>query len=423
MEGHFSTQWPDLNPMLSKTSNPNRKRPVVGVRIPPWATFARPVFDGIMDHMRLHGWWELQTENNASGELQDFRIDEGWSGDGIITFRCTPEELAAWKKRGIAVVNFSSEGEAGGFPRVIPDNFQVGKLAAEHLRECGLTNFAFISRGISQYEVRKEWVSGDRRYGRERWAGFSEELARTGHRAAPFFLPPLPYDNPDTWRSVLREIRSFLEGLPRPCGVFAVDDLLGVSVLRAASLLGLRVPQDISMVAFGDDKVFCHLVTPAMSSIRYPGREIGLEAARRLEEQLSGDAPKASETLVPVSTITPRESSDFLSIADEEVARLVRIIRERALREPLQVAEVFDLTKLSPTVVKKRFNAAMGHGPKREILNARIRHLGRLLSETRLNHSDIADAMGFSSVSDMARFLERHAGRRPADYRAGHAPA
>ena len=33
-------------------------RPVVGVRLPPWATFAQSVFHGLLDYMRLHGRWE-----------------------------------------------------------------------------------------------------------------------------------------------------------------------------------------------------------------------------------------------------------------------------------------------------------------------------------------------------------------------------
>ena len=395
------------------------KRPVVGVRIPEWATFARPIFDGILDHMRLRGWWDLQTENDAHGEIEAFRIDKDWTGDGLITFRCTEEELAAWKSRGIAVVNISSEGPVGGFPRVIPDNAEVGRLAARHLRECGLENFAYVSRGVSVYDKRKEWITGERRYGRERFAGFSEELARTGHKPEALFLSRIQYDSPVAWLDVMREINAFLATLPRPCGVFVVDDLLGVSLLRAAVGRGIPVPADLSVVAFGDDKVFCQLVAPALSSVRYPGREIGLEAARLLAMQLDGARPGEIESVVPVTSVTRRESSDFLSITDAETARLVRLIRDRAPHEPLQAAEVFDATTLSPTVVKSRFNTALGHGPKQEILNVRIAHLRRLLGDTAFPLQDIAAGMGFASTAEMSRFYERHTGLKPSGTRRG----
>lgn len=403
--------------MPESTSPRPSRRPVVGVRLPEWATFARPVFDGIMDHMRLRGWWDLRTENSAYGELETFRIDKDWSGDGLITFRATAEELAAWRERGVAVVNISSEGPAGGFPRVIPDNPEIGRLAARHLRECGLTNFAYISRGEALYPRRVEWTGGVRRYGRERYAGYAEELARSGCAAVPFFLPPLEYDAADTWSEVLRLIGDFIVSLPKPCGVFVCDDLLGVSVLRAAVSRGVTVPESMPVVAFGDDKVFCNLVTPPLGSVCYPGRELGLAAARLLDAQFAGEKELPAETIIPVTDVTRRESSDYLAIGDEEVARLVRLIRERAPHEALLVTEVFESSGLSPTVIKQRFNAVFGHGPKQEILNVRGAHLRRLLVDTRLPISEIATSTGFASATEMGRFIERHLGERIADLR------
>lgn len=395
---------------VSSTFVPPRapaRRRLVGLRIPEWATFARSVTNGILDHMRLHERWELRDENNGYGELEPTQIDADWRGDGIITFRATEAELAAWRARGLAVVNISSEGSCGAYPRVIPDNAAAGELAARHLIACGLHHFVFIGRGAVSYPGREQWVSGERRYVAERLAGFTRALAQSGMQPDVRLLPALTYDARTTWKSVTESVRAILATLPRPCGVFAVDDMLGVSVLRTAASLGLRVPEDLAVIGFGDDATFCHLTHPAMSSVCYPGRALGALAAARLAEQWAGRATPAV-SVVPVSAVNARESTDCLAVADPEVARLIALIRTRAAREPLLVSEVFAATKLSPTSVKDRFNTVLGHGPKVEIIATRLRRLRYLMSETASSDESIARATGFASVGEMRRFLARH---------------
>ncbi len=392
------------------------KRPVVGVRLPPWATFAGTVFHGLLDYMRLHGWWELVTENDAFGELEPVHLDEHWRGDGLITFRMTEEEGAAWRKAGVAVVNISSEGGCYGYPRVIPDNDEVGRRAAGHLIGLGLRHYAYIGRAASQYDV-ASWVSGPRRYARERWASFTDCLTEHGIEAKSFFVPPHPLWQKTAWKAIRREIVDFLKTLPLPCGIFAVDDPLAMAVRHAAQGGGFTVPDDLPLIGFGNDRVYCHGTTPALTSVDYPGREIGFRAAHFLAEQLAGRHPGEVEECVPVGAVVSRESTDFLGFDDSEVARLVRWIRLHALGDPIQVSDVHAQTDLSMTNLKARFQAAIGHGPKREIMQTRLRHLEYLLSSTDLAVEKIAQSMGFSSVESLSRFLLRETGKRVAQYR------
>jgi LacI family transcriptional regulator len=392
------------------------KRPVIGVRLPPWATFARSVFLGLLDYMRLHGWWELVTENDAFGEMEPIRLNEHWRGKGLVTFRMTEEEAAAWRREGLAVVNISSEGISGGYPRVMPDNAQVGALASEHLVSLGLREFAFIGREASHYNV-PSWVSGPRRYSRERWEGFSGALAQRGVSARSFFLPPHPLWKSTAWKAIREELAEFLNSLPVPCGVFAADDPLGVAVRQACQVCGRRVPDDLPIIGFGNDTIYCHGTTPALSSVEYPGREIGFRAAHLLAEQLSGRPPGEVEERVPVTTVVPRESTEFLAFDDPEVMRLVRWIRLNALGDPIQVSEVQAQSTMSMTVLKERFQAALGHGPKREIMQTRLRHLEYLLRSSDLPLVRIATSMGFPSRESMSRFLLRQTGKKAEELR------
>jgi LacI family transcriptional regulator len=394
-----------------------QNRPVVGVRLPPWATFAGSIFVGLLEYMRLHGFWELVTGNDAFGELEPIRLDHQWRGDGIIAFRMTQKEAAAWKRAGMAVVNISSEGGAYGFPRVIPDNHQVGRVAADHLISLGLSNFAYVGRAASLYNV-ESWLSGPRRYARERWKGFSNALEARDLKARSFFLPAYPLWKKNTWRIIRRELAAFITSLPIPCGIFAADDPLALVVRHACEEAGRRVPDDIPLLGFGNDHVYCHGTTPALTSVEYPGREVGLRAAELLCAQLRGVAPRETEELARVGVVVPRESTDFLAFDDPEVGRLVRWIRLQAIMDPIQVTDVAAQSTLSLTALKERFQAALGHSPKREIMLTRQRHLEFLLRTTDLPMEKIAGSMRFPSVESMSRFLVRLSSRRPEDLRA-----
>ena len=83
--------------------------PVVGIRVPSWASFTRPIFHGIVEFIRNREQWRIQTLVDSTNEMAPMVIDENWKGDGLILFRHSEEEAAAFKRRGIPVVNLSTE--------------------------------------------------------------------------------------------------------------------------------------------------------------------------------------------------------------------------------------------------------------------------------------------------------------------------
>ena len=114
------------------------KMPVVGIRVPSWASFTRPIFHGIVEFIRNREQWHIQTLVDSTNEMAPMVIDENWTGDGLILFRHSSDEAAAFKRRGIPVVNLSTECREKGFPTVIPDNAEIGRMAAQHLLTLGL---------------------------------------------------------------------------------------------------------------------------------------------------------------------------------------------------------------------------------------------------------------------------------------------
>ena len=73
-----------------------------------------------------------------------------------------------------------------------------------------------------------------------------------------------------------------------PTAIFAASDSLAVGVLQAARKLGLRVPEDLSVVGF-DDTDLATLATPLLTTVRQPLQEMGRVAMRTLLQLIAGD--------------------------------------------------------------------------------------------------------------------------------------
>ena len=109
------------------------RMPVVGIRVPSWASFTRPIFHGIVEFIRNREQWRIQTLVDSTNEMAPMVIDENWKGDGLILFRHSEEEAAAFKRRGIPVVNLSTECSG--------DGACAERRIARHLKNLEVSNF------------------------------------------------------------------------------------------------------------------------------------------------------------------------------------------------------------------------------------------------------------------------------------------
>ena len=375
--------------------------------------------------MRNHGHWRIETLNDSYGEMEKVEITTGWQGDGLILYRATDEELADFKKRGIAVVLLSTEGPDAGYPRVLPDNAAAGRAAAKHLMGIGHDSFAYLARGETLYKE-AEFISGQRVYARERLAGYKAALAENGFQPRVHMLPGLPLWKKDTWKKMERAVQGFLTELPSPTGLFVVDDALASVALRVAERTDVAVPQSLSVLGFGDDVNYCHASLPTLSSIPYPAQAVGYRAAKELARQIAGEetgdrrqetGDQGEKIRIALDTVHRRESTDFLAIDDAETALLVRWIRRTAPGTAIRIEDLLEQTSYSHSAVKMKFSQHLGHSPKKEISRARLAHLEFLLGDPSLSLAEIASMMQFSSTHELGRFFMRETGERPGAYR------
>jgi LacI family transcriptional regulator len=102
---------------------------------------------------------------------------------------------------------------------------------------------------------------------------------------------------PDDVDSVIR----YMENLENPVdGLFVASDNFAAHIIKALKKENYKIPQDIKIVGFNNDPI-SDLITPTLTTINYPGYEMGILAGQSVISQLNG-----SINLQPANSITLR---------------------------------------------------------------------------------------------------------------------
>ncbi len=212
-----------------------------------------------------------------------------------------PRLLEDLDEANITVVGmWQGSASLPGMATVNVDNRQGVLSLIHHLMELGHRSFGFIGGSFS--------FVGGRALGdiRERHTAFLEVLAEHGIEVGPDYVQGV-HNNYAGGASGFEALMA----LPNPpTAVLASTDMLAIGALRAAQILGLRVPGDVSVVGF-DDLPMAEHTTPPLTTIRQPISEMAAAAVGAAIDEASDDiAGRASaifECLEP--TLVIRESS------------------------------------------------------------------------------------------------------------------
>ena len=173
-------------------------------------------------------------------------------------------------------------------------NFAGGLTATQHLIDLGHHRIAFV--GAEPAAV----------FSQARLHGYRAGLDAAGIRIPTDYVRAgsVHFDDGVAGGAAL------LERAQRPTAVFAATDEIAAGVIEAARRSGLRVPQDLSVVGF-DDAEAARLLSPPLTTVRQPLREMGGAALRTALRLAAGEivdshhVELATELVVRASTTAP----------------------------------------------------------------------------------------------------------------------
>jgi LacI family transcriptional regulator len=247
--------------------------------------------DGLHDELHMADYRTfLVTDRLDNGNGADLVELLGGSVDGVIFASARSSDAAPMglADHGLPVVLINREVEAHPFDRVLSDYATGGALAARHLVELGHRRIGLIT-GPSHMAVFRDREASFRRVLDELGAPFDDALRREGlytHQVGNQWCADL-LRQPDP-----------------PTAIFCADDVVAFGALDAARQLGVRVPEDLSIIGYDDiDMASWELF--GLTTIRQPMPEMARDAARLLLQRINGQglSPEPQHRVYPASLV------------------------------------------------------------------------------------------------------------------------
>jgi len=255
----------------------------IGVIVPELANpFFLDVVAGVQRVATEGGYAVLVCDARQTSPGRHVETLRGRQVDGIVIDAVGLESLPVGALDDLQVVLVDEPSER--FPGVASDALAAGRMAAEHLLGLGHRRFAFIgpATDVHTFRMRERGFVG-----RLREAGIAIPSERL-RRAQPAIAPGQA------------AMKALLAQRDRATAVFCANDLLGLGALKTCLAAGLSVPRDVSLVGC-DDIELARVVTPELTTVSVPARELGARAARLLLRELDHpDEPRRTHKPLPV---------------------------------------------------------------------------------------------------------------------------
>jgi LacI family transcriptional regulator len=176
---------------------------------------------------------------------------------------------------------------------VVIDNARCGYIATQHLIDQGCKRILHVTSSLQRnvYSLR--------------YKGYRDAL----------FDNNLPFDekmlvvNDLSEKAGVDAALTILKMKPLPDGVFITNDFVAAVCMRTLKEHGVSIPEDIAIVGFNNDAIG-KLIEPALTTINYPGIDMGEIAARNLINHLKGVTNiHQTNTIIVRSELIVRKSS------------------------------------------------------------------------------------------------------------------
>lgn len=279
-------------PSLVASSMRAHRTGVIGVLVAAFEPFSAEILKGVGS--ALHGsthdvlaYAGARHGSEAGWERRSLQRLSGTLIDGAIivtpTVLTTPAE--------IPVVAIDPHTGRADLPTVESDSLGGALQATRYLLELGHRRIGFLAG------------RPDLRSASLREAGYRQALTEVGVAFDPRLVRSGRYEH-----DAAREAAwTLLTAGDRPTAVFAANDLSAIALLEVAAELGIRVPDDLSVVGFDDIPEASQRAAP-LTTIRQPMRRLGATAVELVTALMRGEAPVETHIMLP-TRLVPRATT------------------------------------------------------------------------------------------------------------------
>ncbi|OHX65064.1 LacI family DNA-binding transcriptional regulator [Flammeovirga pacifica] len=293
----------DYQPNSLALSLRHKKSFVIGIIVPEIVhDFFANVISGVQSVAYEEGYNVMICISNESPEQEEVDVKAMYSSrvDGLL-ISLTKEtkklkHIESIVNKGVPLVMFDRVSENINVSKVITDDFQGAFMATDHLVKQGCKKIVHLS-GPDNLSISSLRLNG-----------YKDALSKNNIPVDDNLIIPCPEG---TLSEATKTMKSIINSNLEFDGIFANNDVTAIGAMNALKELGKKVPEDISIVGFGDWRL-SQLLDPPLSSIEQSGINIGVESAKLLFKQIKeeeNDKEFTPITKVVQNNLIERKSS------------------------------------------------------------------------------------------------------------------
>ena len=288
----------NYKPNIIALSLRSQRSNVIGVVIPELVHFFfSSVISGIEEVANTHGYSVMISQSGEDFNREVAACDVFLNSiiDGlIVSVSKETNDYSHFKRfedEGIPIVFFDRIIEEIHSDRVIIDDFDGAYQATEHLIIQGRRKIVHFSG------------PQNRLIGQNRLNGYLKAMRDNG-----VVIDEKLIIHCDTFQSALVETQKLIDSGVKFDSIFTVNDFTAAGVIKILTRNGIKIPQDVSVVGFGDDQTSM-MVEPTLTTVSQPGYEMGKKAMEQLIRRITQTRQEPPATEILKTQLIVRESS------------------------------------------------------------------------------------------------------------------
>jgi LacI family transcriptional regulator len=274
----------------------NKRTQTIGVLFPEVSgMLSSEVLEGVENAAHDGGFSVIVCNTTSSGKrtVKYLRLLQEKRVDGIIfaSENVKEEYYKIFQEMQVPVVLVSTASQFD-LPFVRVDDYEGAFRATEYLIQKGHKQIGMIGGSFD-----------DPIAGVPRMKGFQNALEKHG---LDFTDQHMTSNEGYRFQNGKESLPLLLDKLPRMTAVFAASDEMAIGAMAAAHQLGIRVPEELSIIGYDNLKI-AEMCYPALTTVSQPLKEMGQSAGEILVKLIKGKEKEAESRYMPF-TIVERQS-------------------------------------------------------------------------------------------------------------------
>lgn len=371
-----------------------------------FSSYGRQILRGFKRYIETHQiehWTVLFEDRNLNSQVPGWLAS--WNGDALVS-RCQSTLLQRHAHRnGIAFIELCDRRNQNASTTVVSDDEAIGRIAGEHLNECGLSNFAFCGFHDEQWSSLRE-------------KGFANYVSQV--KNSRYFSTRTHWflNDMDRREKENETLSKWLKNLPKPIGIMACNDACGKQLVDCCRVASIAIPDEVALIGVDNDELVCSFCLPPLTSAIPNAEAVGFQSAKLVDELLGSPEPSERRNIlkIPPIGVFPRQSSDIIAVDDHRLRTALRFIRSNACKG-LTVSQIAKEMQISRSTLERLLREGIGRSPQKEIRRVQIRKVCSLLASTQLTIEKVAHRSGFEDPAYMHSVFRKAMHMTPGHYR------